>query len=103
MKREHSRGDWRFFKLKIDINKDFVEAFPNEVYSGFTLRQCMAAASGRVFTAGRVPEKDSGNRGGPKKQKEKRKQHKEDLKKKREKQKEARETGRNRRRTGGLR
>ena len=148
--------------MKIDINKDFEEAFPNEVYSGFTLGQCMAAASGmvlafgaafllwrfagipivectylaiplmvpvcavgffkyqgqsltgiiremmysrrteklaysageyrpgsgRVFTAGRVPGKDSGNREDRKKQKEKRKQHKEDLKKKREKQKE---------------
>ena len=147
--------------MKIDINKDFEEAFPNEVYSGFTLGQCMAAASGmllafgaafllwrfagipivectylaiplmvpvcavgffkyqsqsltgiiremlysrrteklaysageyrhgsgRVFTAGRVPEKDSGDREDRKKQKENRKKHKKDRKKILEKQK----------------
>ena len=32
--------------MKIDINKDFEEAFPNEIYSGFTLGQCLAAAIG---------------------------------------------------------
>ena len=154
--------------MKIDINKDFEEAFPNEVYSGFTLGQCMAAASGmllafgaafllwrfagipivectylaiplmvpvcavgffkyqsqsltgiiremlysrrtekiaysageyrhgsgRVFTAGRVPEKDSGNREDRKKQKEKRriemmnaKKEKRNAKKKKRKEK----------------
>ena len=80
--------------MKIDINKDFEEAFPNEVYSGFTLRHCMAAASGRVFTAGRVPEKDSGNREDRKKQKEKRriemmnaKKEKRNAKKKKRKEK----------------
>ena len=35
--------------MKIDINKDFEEAFPNEVYLGFTLGQCMAAASGMAI------------------------------------------------------
>ncbi|GEM_PF-1217523 len=38
--------------MKIDINKDFEEAFPNEVYSGFTLGQCMAAVSGMVLSFG---------------------------------------------------
>ena len=38
--------------MKIDINKDFEEAFPNEVYSGFTLGQCMAAASGMALAFG---------------------------------------------------
>jgi len=38
--------------VKIDINKDFEEAFPNEVYSGFTLGQCVAAVSGMVLSFG---------------------------------------------------
>ena len=38
--------------MKIDINKDFEEAFPNEVYSGFTLGQCMAAVSGMILSFG---------------------------------------------------
>lgn len=38
--------------MKIDINKDFEEAFPNEVYSGFTLGQCVAAVSGMVLSFG---------------------------------------------------
>ena len=38
--------------MKIDINKDFEEAFPNEIYSGFTLGQCMAAVSGMILSFG---------------------------------------------------
>ena len=38
--------------MKIDINKDFEEAFPNEIYSGFTLGQCLAAAIGLAMAAG---------------------------------------------------
>ena len=38
--------------MKIDINKDFEESFPNEVYSGFTLGQCLAAAIGLAMAAG---------------------------------------------------
>ncbi|MBQ9155283.1 MAG: PrgI family protein [Eubacterium sp.] len=38
--------------MKIDINKDFEEAFPNEVYSGFTLGQCVAAVSGMILSFG---------------------------------------------------
>ena len=38
--------------MKIDINKDFEEAFPNEVYSGFTLGQCLAAVIGLIMAAG---------------------------------------------------
>lgn len=38
--------------MKIDINKDFEEAFPNEIYSGFTLTQCLAAAMGLAMAAG---------------------------------------------------
>ena len=38
--------------MKIDINKDFEEAFPNEVFSGFTLGQCMAAAAGMMLSFG---------------------------------------------------
>ena len=38
--------------MKIDINKDFEESFPNEVYSGFTLGQCLAAAAGLFMAAG---------------------------------------------------
>ena len=39
-------------KLKIDINKDFEEAFPNGIYSGFTLGQCLAAVIGLAMAAG---------------------------------------------------
>ena len=38
--------------MKIDINKDFEEASPNEIYSGFTLGQCLAAAIGLAMAAG---------------------------------------------------
>ena len=38
--------------MKIDINKDFEEAFPNEIYSGFTLGQCLAAVIGLAMAAG---------------------------------------------------
>ena len=38
--------------MKIDINKDFEESFPNEIYSGFTLGQCLAAAIGFAMAAG---------------------------------------------------
>ena len=38
--------------MKIDINKDFEESFPNEVYSGFTLGQCLAAVIGLAMAAG---------------------------------------------------
>ena len=38
-------------RLKIDINKDFEEAFPNELYSGFTLGQCLAAVIGLAMAA----------------------------------------------------
>ena len=38
--------------MKIDINKDFEESFPNEIYSGFTLGQCLAAAIGLAMAAG---------------------------------------------------
>ena len=38
--------------MKITINKDFEETFPNEFYSGFTLGQCLAAAIGLVFSIG---------------------------------------------------
>ncbi len=38
--------------MKIDINKDFEEAFPNEIYSGFTLGQCLCAAIGLMLAAG---------------------------------------------------
>ena len=38
--------------MKIDINKDFEESFPNEVYSGFTLGQCLAAVVGLIMAAG---------------------------------------------------
>lgn len=38
--------------MKIDINKNFEEAFPNEFYSGFTLRQCLAALIGLVISIG---------------------------------------------------
>ena len=38
--------------LKIDINKDFEEAFPNEFYSGFTLWQCAAALAGLALSGG---------------------------------------------------
>ena len=38
--------------MKITINKDFEETFPNEFYSGFTLGQCLAAAVGLLFSIG---------------------------------------------------
>ena len=38
--------------MKIDINKDFEESFPNEIYSGFTLGQCLAAVIGLAMAAG---------------------------------------------------
>lgn len=37
--------------MKIDLNKDFEEAFPNEVYAGFTMKQCVVAAAGLVCAA----------------------------------------------------
>ena len=38
--------------MKITINKDFEESFPNEFYSGFTFGQCLAAAIGLFFSIG---------------------------------------------------
>ena len=32
--------------MKININKDFEQAFPNEAFGGFTLKQCLTAAAG---------------------------------------------------------
>ena len=34
----------------ININQDFEEAFPNEVYLGFTLSQCLSAGTGMVLS-----------------------------------------------------
>lgn len=37
--------------MKIDLNRDFEEAFPNEAYAGFTMRQCAVAAAGFLCAA----------------------------------------------------
>ena len=38
--------------MKITMNKDFEESFPNEFYSGFTFRQCICAALGLLYSIG---------------------------------------------------
>lgn len=37
--------------MKINMNKDFEQAFPDEAFGGFTLKQCLTAAAG-ILAAG---------------------------------------------------
>ena len=38
--------------MKIDLNRDFEEAFPSEAYGGFTMKQCMVAVAGFLCASG---------------------------------------------------
>lgn len=38
--------------MKIDLNRDFEDAFPSEAYGGFTMKQCMVAVAGFLCALG---------------------------------------------------
>ena len=40
--------------MKIDINKDFEKAFPDDLWKGFTLKQIITFAIGIIMAAGTI-------------------------------------------------
>ena len=41
-------------QMKIDINKDFEKAFPDDLWKGFTLKQIITFAIGLIMAAGTI-------------------------------------------------
>ena len=40
--------------MKIDINKDFEKAFPDDLWKGFTLKQIITFSVGLIMAAGTI-------------------------------------------------